>query len=193
MKVISNKSLTVNLVHQNGAVLIVGLVLLLMMTIVGLAAVRGTNMQEIMAGNMRDRNLAFQSAESGLRTAESTINTLINNPFTGNGLWRDLNLTAASRPSIYQWTAATWTTAGNAIEVVDSSLNVPNSNPTNPLYIIEKVVTPVGAAAAADGSGVGKGSQDVAPPPDYFRVTSRGTGTSGVSEVILQSTFKTYF
>lgn len=60
---------------QSGAVLLVALVMLLLLTILGAAAMRDTNLQERMAGNMRDHNLAFQAAEAALRFAEQEVKT----------------------------------------------------------------------------------------------------------------------
>ncbi len=59
--------------RQRGAALAVSLILLVVITIIGLASIRGTNMQERMSANMYDRNLAFQAAETGLRTAEARL------------------------------------------------------------------------------------------------------------------------
>ena len=58
---------------QRGVALVVSLVLLLVATLIGLASVRGTNLQERMSSNMYDRSLAFQRAESALRAAEDAI------------------------------------------------------------------------------------------------------------------------
>ncbi|EWC40216.1 pilus assembly protein PilX [Pseudomonas stutzeri] len=60
---------------QRGAVLLVSLIMLLLLTILGAAAMRDTNLQERMAGNMRDQNLAFQAAEAALRFAEQEVKT----------------------------------------------------------------------------------------------------------------------
>lgn len=60
--------------HARGATLVVVLVLLLLMTLLGLASLRGTVMEERMASNLLDRSLAFQTAESALREAEAVIN-----------------------------------------------------------------------------------------------------------------------
>lgn len=61
-----------NLPHarQRGSALIVALVFLLAMTLIGVTAVQGTAQQESMAGNAREKNLAFQAAEAGLREGE---------------------------------------------------------------------------------------------------------------------------
>lgn len=56
---------------QNGVALVVVLLLLLLVTLLGLAAMRGTWLQERMSGNLRARSMAFQSAEAILREAEA--------------------------------------------------------------------------------------------------------------------------
>ena len=61
--------------RQRGAVLLVALIMLLLLTILGAAAMRDTNLQERMAGNMRDHDLAFQAAEAALRFAEQEVKT----------------------------------------------------------------------------------------------------------------------
>ncbi|RAO75954.1 hypothetical protein CA260_15325 [Dyella jiangningensis] len=53
--------------------LIVALVLLVVITLVGLAAVRGTIMQQKMTGNFYDREVAFQAAEAALRQGEADV------------------------------------------------------------------------------------------------------------------------
>ena len=55
---------------QAGASLLVVLILLLVMTLLGLAALRGTLLQERMSANLLDRNLNFQAAEAALREGE---------------------------------------------------------------------------------------------------------------------------
>jgi type IV pilus assembly protein PilX len=51
----------------------VALVFLLLMTMLATTAMRGTTMQERMAGNARDWNVAFQAAETALREAEDFL------------------------------------------------------------------------------------------------------------------------
>ncbi len=58
---------------QQGAILIVALIMLLLVTIIGLASIRGTSLQERMAGNLRDQELALQAAEAALRKGESIV------------------------------------------------------------------------------------------------------------------------
>jgi type IV pilus assembly protein PilX len=57
--------------RQSGIALLVVLVMVLLVTLLGVAAVRTLAVQERMASNSFDRNLALQSAERVLREAEA--------------------------------------------------------------------------------------------------------------------------
>lgn len=59
--------------RQQGIALVVGIIFLLLMTLIGVTAIQTTSLDERMAGNVRDRNLAFQAAEAALRDAEEDI------------------------------------------------------------------------------------------------------------------------
>ncbi len=56
---------------QSGAVLVIGLIILVVLTLLGVQGMRTNVAQERMASNMRERNVAFQAAESALRVGES--------------------------------------------------------------------------------------------------------------------------
>jgi type IV pilus assembly protein PilX len=60
--------------RQRGAVLIVALLFLVILTMLGLTAMSGTTMEERMSGNTRDINIALQAAEAALRDARRDIN-----------------------------------------------------------------------------------------------------------------------
>ena len=57
---------------QKGSVLFVGITLLFILTLIGTTSMRSTTQQEKMSGNLRDRTIAFQAAESALAAAEKT-------------------------------------------------------------------------------------------------------------------------
>lgn len=59
--------------QEKGTILFVGLIFLVVLSLLGLTALRTATMQERMAGSMRDRGIAFQAAESGLRAAEKYL------------------------------------------------------------------------------------------------------------------------
>lgn len=168
---------------QHGAALIVGLVILLLMTLIGVFAMRGSVMQEKMANNLRDRELAHQAAEIALRDAERFISSLTNRPdptvsgvnsniYTLNSTALDPNTTNA-RPW-WQERDATWW-ANNANSVVSV---LPGNVAAAPRYVIEEI-------------GL-KSFDEVESKPKagiyYYRITARGTGGSAVTRVLLQST-----
>ena len=60
--------------RQRGVVLIIGLVLLMALTIVGVASMSNNTLQSRMAGNLADSNLAFNAAETAARAYENALN-----------------------------------------------------------------------------------------------------------------------
>jgi type IV pilus assembly protein PilX len=58
---------------QRGVALPVALVLLVVVTLVGFAAIRETILQQKMAANFYDREIAFQANEAAVRQAEAAI------------------------------------------------------------------------------------------------------------------------
>lgn len=63
---------------QGGVALFVSLVFLLLLTIVGVSAMKSATLQEKMAGNTRFKTITFQYAEAGLREGEGFIANLNN-------------------------------------------------------------------------------------------------------------------
>ena len=59
--------------RQRGAVLVISLVILLLLTLVGVTGMQSTTLEERMAGNSRQRDVAFQAAETAFRDAEWLI------------------------------------------------------------------------------------------------------------------------
>lgn len=53
--------------RQRGVVLVTALIVLVIMTIIGLASINTTILQSKMTGNLRETNGAFQAAEAGLQ------------------------------------------------------------------------------------------------------------------------------
>ncbi|MCK9604950.1 MAG: PilX N-terminal domain-containing pilus assembly protein [Methylomonas sp.] len=166
----------INSSAQSGVVLVVGLIMLLLLTIIGVAGVQSTSLEEKMAGNNRDRNLAFQSAEAALRAGEARIETLWNG---GNGSIQAFCTGTAGQFSTVPGcnnappdpkAAATWTDNTKSITHDTGSSMVG----TQPRYFITYVT-----------------AYNPGPPatPISFTVTARGTGGQDTTEVILQSHF----
>lgn len=59
--------------RQRGVVLFVGLVMLLLLTLIGIAAMQVTVLQERMAGNFYVQHLGFEDGEAVLATGRNTV------------------------------------------------------------------------------------------------------------------------
>ena len=163
--------------RERGAVLVVSLIMLLIVTMIAVSSMQGTVMEEKMAGNTRDRNLAFQTAETALREAERYVEGLASmGSFTGSGGLYGLT---DSEPD-YQ-ASTTWGDTANHVVASD-----PHASYAAPRYFIKHYTLVDGTGGALNMSGYGdnKGTGDVT----VFKVTTRGTGASAESaEVILRS------
>lgn len=69
--------------HQKGAVLVIALIMLLVITLASIATIRSTTLDERMAGNSRDRDKALQAAEAAVRVCLKQLTVDIPSTFTG--------------------------------------------------------------------------------------------------------------
>ncbi|HHM04226.1 MAG TPA: hypothetical protein ENJ19_00600 [Gammaproteobacteria bacterium] len=166
---------------QRGSVLIVSLLILIVMSLIGLTAARTSTMEERMAGNSRDRGLAFEASETALRDAEAYLNTIVAiTDFDGSG-----GLYGEDDTEPDYTAAGTWSSTGS----VEYSGTIDGVN-SKPRYIIKHVGTVTGDSDNLTVSGYGAyRSGDV----DTFRVTARGTGATDTATVLLQSHFGRQF
>ena len=74
---------------QSGAVLIISLIILIVLTVLVLSGMQSTLIQEKMTSSIRDSHISLEIAESGLKDAEDMIDTLVGvSTFNGlNGLY----------------------------------------------------------------------------------------------------------
>jgi type IV pilus assembly protein PilX len=167
--------------HQRGAVLVIAMLLLMVLTIIGVTVMQMSRMQERMAGNARDVNLAFQAAEGVLRGAESYLRAQTVRPLTCSAgpclVWVEDSVTGAIANQNYSWWAANGQTYG-----LDPIAGVSET----PVAVIEEL-----GFVRTDG-GVVMG-QDPPDGRDFYQVTSRSTGGSGQADIVLQSTFTRKF
>lgn len=83
--------------REKGSILFVGLILLFILSLVGITSMRTTTQQEHMSGNLRDRAIAFQAAESALAAAEKTyFSTGTNATVNDNGAFNGSSCTAGA-------------------------------------------------------------------------------------------------
>jgi len=164
--------------RQRGATLVVALLILLVMTVLGLATMQATRMEERMAGNSRDVNLAFQGAEAGLRDAEEGIRVLVSRPTTCSAapcsVWRKDFLPPDLRDQLFGWWAARAREYG-----VAGTPEITNVT-RDPLILVEDM------GFVADSLTVGHG------PPEgrnFYRITADSSGASNTAEAVLESTY----
>lgn len=129
-----------------------------------------------MSGNMRDNNLAFQSAESALRAGEAVL-TLATLPSfaNANGLYTQ-NSTADIIDNITD--VSEW---GSPAAILYSTGTLVNTSAV-PEYIIQQM--PV---VDTGGSSLDATIHDTS---EYFRVTALGKGGTTSAVVVVQSIYK---
>ena len=167
--------------QQRGAVLIVALVLLLVLTVLGTAGLQDTTLEERMSGNFRDHSAALQAAETALRTGEMGVSsTTIFTGYVFDGSDGTYEVTVASQ-SVDPQVATNFSLAvAESVLTYDSKLLVDAA----PQYYIERL-----PEIELPQSNLVVGFQDQTPRVQYYRVTSRGFGVQPNTEVILQSTY----
>ena len=163
--------------QQKGAVLIVSIIILLVLTLINVTAMQTTSLEEKMAGNMRNKNLAFQAAEAALRAGEGYLSSATLDPFNdSNGLYQP------STGSEQRWEMVDWYTPANVRTYDEGSdggdLNDLASMPT---YVIEELSVE-GTSGSLEAGTVHDGK--------LYRVTSRGVGGTANAVVMLQSVYR---
>lgn len=161
--------------RQDGVVLIISLIMLLLLTIIGLASSQVNNLEEKMAGNAKDQNLAFQSAEDALRSGEQRIEAASSvDEFNGNkGLLGESD-------SIPDYFALSVWENNQSVEFSPSVDNVIKQ----PRYFIKFM-------GESKGNGINVG--DKAKPIAYFMVYASGFGAQKGSQIFLKSFYAKRF
>lgn len=162
---------------QRGVVLVISLLLLLVLTLIGVAATRSTTLEERMTANQRDREVAFQAAEAALRDGESALQAAAPGQFNNtNGLYDQ------STMSFSNWTGADWSDTGTGTIVYSGTLNpAPMSAPRYYLVQTTSTAAATGQSLAADQPTTGS---------TIYQVIARGVGLSGNTVVVLESSYK---
>ena len=166
-----------NAAHQSGAVLIISLIMLLLLTLLATTGMQSTSLQEKMAGNLRDKSLAFQAAESALNVAEISLDPPAVLLFTDAGT-SGFYSTASTIPTASAiLTDSFWTSN----PVATSSVSALGNGVASPKYIIQKLSSACFKASCPLAS-------DLSQP---YRITVRATGGSTNAVVILQAVYTT--
>lgn len=167
---------------QQGAALIVTALLMLVISLLALAALTRSNLDERMAFNHRDRQVALQAAEAALREGEKKIyvefNVILNESFF---IGKD-DCTAGNydgwcypKSDSQGWAGLSWAN-GNPSNTVALTSTTMSGVSSSPRYLIEYL--------GADPVG------DLGLCTAKFRVTARAVGLNTSSIVTLQTLYR---
>lgn len=172
----SSKSRQKALNSQSGITLVIGLILLAMLTVVGTIGFRNTTMSERISGNARDRNIAFQAAESAgkealtavvANTAAALTSGYYATPLIQGGetsFWTQGDGATAAAAACPTTTPFSWTSCA-------SYASSYAGNKLTAQFVIEIIASPPTASSTT------------------YRITSRSEGGSGNADVVLQTLF----
>ncbi len=198
---------------QRGAVLIVALIFMLLLTILAIGASGRSLLQERMAGSLRNAQQAQMSAETALRGAEWKLWTSTSNvgghldclngvissddgcvvynpsnpPYGTGGAVTTFRTSQGWIPTI----GHTYNGPGGSIDYTASSLLTAQLS-NNPMYIIEDMgpELPPGGGTARESGDTGPNSGGPGQLNTHvFRITARATGGNPNAVRVVQSTF----
>jgi len=166
--------------QQKGSVLIISLLLLIVSTLLGLSSMNNTVMEEKMAGNLRQQNLALQTAESSLRQGENWLSALsvftkpVASSTGASGVWIKDAPEGVAVPTGRWWTdEATWTSDAVVYNELAGLTGY---------YLIEEL------ESLQDSLNVGAQS-DGQSTRDFYQITAYGLGLGGRAKAYLRTTF----
>jgi len=192
---------------QRGAVLVVALIFLLLLTILAISASGRSLLQERMAGGLRNAQQAQMSAQTALRGAEwklwsstSNVGAHLN---CGTGIFSDCYIYDPASPltNVVKFrNDPGWINPGNIATPYKGYANGKDFTTTqdgklakNPNYLIEDlgIELPPGVSGALHESGVTGSANTGAGSTSrhVYRITARATGGSENTVRVLESTF----
>lgn len=189
---------------QQGAALAVGLILLLIITLMGYASMKGTMLQEKMAAGLHNRSLAYAGANSAVRAGEEFIFNLVQQTNGVNikgtpdakfyGIYSHLN-TLDSDPiqglntTVEGFKQRNWTSSAGIDHSHDfTSASSNGALERRPQYIVEEIVGAGSQALDSQEFGAANGGGD-GNIQKAFLITGKGPSGDGNSIALTQSMY----
>ena len=168
--------------RQRGVVLVISLLMLLVLTLIGLAATRSTTVEQRLTSNQRDTAVAVQGAEAALRDGESLLNSAGLPDFSLN----TAGAFTATTMSV-DWTTIDWSDTSTATLAYEGGIGGSGTT-QQPLYKPRYFVVLTTQTTAAPGSSL---STD-APLPiqTIYYIYARSVSMTGNSAVVLESVYR---
>jgi len=163
--------------RQHGVVLVISLLMLLVLTLIGLAATRSTTLEQRMTTNQNDQQVAFEGAEAALRSGEAVLGSVSQPNYAantagaytqatmGNLTWKNIQWDA-SKGAVYDYTGLQPNT------IIDPTYFIVQSNQTG--FI----------------SGSSLSSDTPLKNTFVYFIYARGVGLSSNNAVVLQSVYQ---
>jgi type IV pilus assembly protein PilX len=181
--------------RQKGVALFLTLTILLILTILGVSSIQTTSLQERMARNYRDVNIAFQGAEAAISEGEEYLETLTNiGAFPEDD---DAQLCVSglcnSIDGVSRWTQnygyVDWDTDSTHRVATTTAASLGAAD--DPRYMIEYVARVTIEQDTLNIGNVGEGGSS--GRAYIFRITSRGTGGTAESKAMIQGLYGRQF
>ena len=180
---------TVKKIHQQGVVLVVGLIMLAVMTLLAVTSMQSSGLQELMSNNIKDKMTAFEAAESAVRAAEEYLDTNALNLSAFDGDAGDGLLS-----NLYDevWNEIDW--ENDAVEVdnvvvFDGTESTKGGVKSKPRYVIQHIGSVVPDADRRLNVDSSYQSNSTDALVQMFKITARGTGGSDNTQVILEAMY----
>lgn len=152
--------------RQRGVALAISLILLVVVTVLGIAAISGTAMQNRMAANQYDRMLAFQAASSVLQVV---IDDLTGNTINKDDAWDCTDSTVDCGANPYHDADA----SGTQQTVTAAKYKAGDALESEPSYILEYLGRWPDPESISGGRSPGSAPSGQQPMVDFYRSTVR--------------------
>lgn len=174
------------LARQQGAVLVVSLIILLMLTLIAVSGARSIVLNERMAFASRDTKIALEVAESMMRKGEAYISGLADTSAFGASGW----LRTAGTGPVNLFDDSTWTDS-NSVEW-DVPMKGPGGGSLKGRIYIEMAGTTSGESQASEVDlSAGTTGIDV-DNIQLFKIVTRGVTAGGTERILVSFYGKTF-
>lgn len=163
--------------NENGIALVVALVILVLMTMLGVTAIRMITAEEQMVTNTYDRSIAFQATESALKAVEALIESEKPTPTSGCAVVGSIMVCPPpANSSTPRWLDSAFTSWRDSSAVGTGTLAV------TPQYFVEYL---------GDTFACRPGDSSDPNSCKRYRITARTNPAGNRATVMLQSVYAT--
>ena len=179
------------LTRQTGVALVTAMIFLVVLTLLATAGMRGTLLEERMAANSRNHDMAFEAAEAALRAAIMAVQSGTIVPTSGFTTPCSASGLCLPSPTVGVDNATTvfpfgkTTSSGTAATYAGAALY---AVAIPPQYIVE--LLPDTAVPTGNSRGIGRSTPSGTATP--YRITARGWGMTAEAQATVQATYLNY-